>query len=291
MCKLSLNIIPSVYNSLQSSFLSLAWPWPGRSLPKGNQWECWDPALGPNAAGLPVHLPLLMHPLHPQWSLCSPDTPYTPRLPNAPWCHLNPCWPLSTYTPCQPPCTANTPYTPDDPPMPNTLTPLGTPNAPDATYTPAGPWAPTLLASSQCNPDTPYTPWWPPTPLHLLPSSQCPLVALVSMLVSNCHQLTIFMNMSSLQYTILFFNCHHFATDHLHKYIQFTIYHLEVPRVHLHYHRAQPISAISPKTCTLKLQLLCNTERPTKWSGHGKMIDPPGELLHTKDLLPERVTI
>ena len=26
-------------------------------------------------------------------------------------------------------------------------------------------------------------------------------------------------------------------------------------------------SAISPKTCTLKLQLLHNTERPTKWSG------------------------
>ena len=34
-----------------------------------------------------------------------------------------------------------------------------------------------------------------------------------------------------------------------------------------------------------------NTKRPTKWSGHAKMIDPPRELLHTKDLLPERVNI
>ena len=28
-----------------------------------------------------------------------------------------------------------------------------------------------------------------------------------------------------------------------------------------------------PKTCTLNLQLLHNTKRPTKWSGHMKMID------------------
>ena len=29
----------------------------------------------------------------------------------------------------------------------------------------------------------------------------------------------------------------------------------------------------------------------TKKSGHGKINDHPGELLHMKDLLPERVTI
>ena len=87
------------------------------------------------------------------------------------------------------------------------------------------------------------------------------------------------------------FHLSSFATDPLHKYIQFTTYHLEVSRVHLHCCEAQPISAISPKTCTLKPQLLCNTERPTKWSGHGKMINLPGELLHIKDLLPKRVTI
>ena len=67
----------------------------------------------------------------------------------------------------------------------------------------------------------------------------------------------------SVETLILVFNCH-FATDCLYKYVQFTIYCIE----------AQPISAISPNTCTLKLQLIHNTERPTKWSGHGKMSDP-----------------
>ena len=71
------------------------------------------------------------------------------------------------------------------------------------------------------------------------------------------------------------FNCHHFTTEHLHEYFQFTIYHIEVSRVHPYCCEAQAISAISPKTCTIKLQLLCNTERPTNWPGHGKMIDPP----------------
>ena len=46
-----------VYNRLQSSFMSLAWPWSGRSLPNGNQWECWDPGLGRNVVRLPVFLP------------------------------------------------------------------------------------------------------------------------------------------------------------------------------------------------------------------------------------------
>ena len=54
--------MPKVYNRLQSSFLSLAWPWSGRSLPKRNQWECWDPGLGPNVVGLPGHLPPNMWP-------------------------------------------------------------------------------------------------------------------------------------------------------------------------------------------------------------------------------------
>ena len=131
MCKLSQNIVPNVYTSLQSSFLSLAWPWPGRSLPKGNQWECWDPGLGPNVVWLPVHLPPPMYPLHPSallTPLCSytpaglsnytpcqppmhpwhpytpsqPPIPLTPPIPRSPWCHLYPCWPLSTFTPCQP---------------------------------------------------------------------------------------------------------------------------------------------------------------------------------------------
>ena len=76
---------------------------------------------------------------------------------------------------------------------------------------------------------------------------------------------------TDMRYQFICCNCHHFATDCLHDYIQFTIYHLEV---HFQCCDAQEISAISPKTCTLKLQLLHNTKRPTKWSGHVKMIDP-----------------
>ena len=33
---------------------------------------------------------------------------------------------------------------------------------------------------------------------------------------------------------------------------------------------------------TLKLQLLHNTKRPTKWSGHVKMIDPPPENFYIR---------
>ena len=77
---------------------------------------------------------------------------------------------------------------------------------------------------------------------------------------------------TDMRYQFIFCNCHHFATDCLHDYIQFTIYCLEV---NFQCCDAQEISAISPKTCTLKLQLLHNTKRPTKWSGHVKMIDPP----------------
>ena len=101
-------------------------------------------------------------------------------------------------------------------------------------------------------------------------------------------QLTILMQWKYLCHYLFIFNCHHFATDHLHDYIQFTIYHLEV---HFQCCEAEPITAISPKTCSLNLQLLHNTKRPTKCSGHVKMIDQHGELLHMKDLLPERVTI
>ena len=59
---------------------------------------------------------------------------------------------------------------------------------------------------------------------------------------------------------------------------------------HLHCCEAPKISAVSRKICTIKLQWLHNTERPTKWSAHGKIIDPR-RILPTKDLLPERVTI
>ena len=53
-CKWSLKVVPMVYSGLQSSFVSHAWPWSGRSLPNGSQWECWDPGLGSNVVRLPV---------------------------------------------------------------------------------------------------------------------------------------------------------------------------------------------------------------------------------------------
>ena len=112
MCKLSLNIVGNVYNSLQRSFLSLAWPWSGRSLPKGNQWECWDPGLEPNVVRHPVHLPPQCTSDTPWWH---PTPPNGPNTPMSPQCPLYPCWPLNTYTPCQllmPPTLLNAPYTP-----------------------------------------------------------------------------------------------------------------------------------------------------------------------------------
>ena len=123
---------------------AIAWPWWGRSLPKGNQWECCDPGLGPNMVGLPVHLP-------PQ---CIPDTSTSP---------LYPCWPLTPTFPASPNAPWH-PYTPDSPPMlptaPNALTPLhpqGAPIAPDAAYTPVA-----LSTYTPCQP--PMHPWHHYTP-------------------------------------------------------------------------------------------------------------------------------
>ena len=56
-------------------------------------------------------------------------------------------------------------------------------------------------------------------------------------------------------------NCFHFATDRLHDYIHFTMFHLQL---HFWCSEAQAISAISPKTCTLKLQLLHNHKMTNK---------------------------
>ena len=44
---------------------------------------------------------------------------------------------------------------------------------------------------------------------------------------------------------------------------------------------------ISPKTCTRKLQLWHNMKRPTKWSGHVKMIDPPGNSTYERPFTQE----
>ena len=146
--------MPNVYNSLQSSFLSLAWPWPGRSLPKGNQWECWDPGVGPNVVRFPVHLPSPMHPYTPNGLQC-PSHPYTPML-------LYPCWPEYLHSLPAPNVPLTPPTFPHDPnPFDGSLMPPDTPytlGAPDATYTSAGPSVPTLPASPEMHPDTPYIP-------------------------------------------------------------------------------------------------------------------------------------
>ena len=144
MCKLSLNIVPNVYNSLQSSFLSLAWPWPSRSLPKGNQWEWWDPRQGP--------LPGLG------------EVGHSPRgtSGNSGTLDLVPMW-LGSQSTCHP----NAPPTPPD------MLPNGPPTCPTTLGAPQCPLIPPipLLASehlhslpAQCTPDTPYTSWWPQTP-------------------------------------------------------------------------------------------------------------------------------
>ena len=146
MCKLSLNVVPNVYNSLQNSFLSLAWPWSGSSLPKGNKWKWWDPWLGPNMVGLPVYLP-------PQCPLTPPAIPLMPHTP------LTPCWPLSPYTLNAP----DTPYILASPQSPTPLMPLHpNPLSPTPSATPNDPLHP-LPA-----PNTPTHPAGPNTPLPLL---------------------------------------------------------------------------------------------------------------------------
>ena len=136
MCKPSLNVVPNVYNRLQSSFLSLARLRSGRSLPKRNQWECWDTGLGPEV-------------FRPSPSQCTPDTPThltdppdAPTLssslltllhplpaPMTPWCPLHSCWP---------------PMFPDTP-----LPPTGCLNPPTPLPVPMHPWH-----------------FYTPTPLH-----------------------------------------------------------------------------------------------------------------------------
>ena len=158
MCKPSLNVVPKVYNRLQSSFLSLAWPWSGRSLLKGNQWECKGPVQsGSQSTWCPLTSCSPLMPLHPHQPPNAPDTP-TP--PAGLWC---------PYTSANPQCTpdASTP-----PANPLTFpTPLQVPLIPpDTPYTQAGPWCPLSLLYP-CQLPTPLT---PPTPL-LTP--QCPLPA------------------------------------------------------------------------------------------------------------------
>ena len=186
MCKLSLNVAPNVYNSMQSSLLSLAWPWPGRSLPKGNQSEWWDPCQGP--------LPGLCELGHstrgtsgsagtldwgPMWSgsqsTCHPNAPDTPYTPAKPMTYPTPYWPPTPQCPTPLTVWVLGPWTGaqcSQAPSPATtqcpLTPLHSLLAPWCPYTPATP---------QCPPDALTSPLTPDNPTPLL-AAKCPLMPL-----------------------------------------------------------------------------------------------------------------
>ena len=203
--QLSWNIVPNVYNSLQSSFLSLAWPWPGRSLPNGNQWEWWDPGKGP--------LPGLGEVGHsPRGTSGSAGTlDWGPM-----WCGsqstCHPNAPLTPYTPWQP---LTAPYTPRRPPMPPYATyPLLASEYLHSASPQIHPWHHLMAPNTPRRPQCPFMPpipllayeflhslqplihlWHPlmaPTPPR---RPQCPLMPPIPLPVVNCH---------------------HFATDHLH---------------------------------------------------------------------------
>ena len=166
--------------SLQHLFLSLAWPWPGRSLPKGNQWWWWDPQ--PGALTWPWWGRSL--PKGNQWSVLGPTchlqcTPYTPNgskapwhhtLPCSTWCHLYPGWPkylhslqlpnapLTLLHPWWPQSLLTAPNAPLTPP-----TPLRTPNALMPLVPLLAPEFLHSLSAPQCTPDSPSNP--PNSPL------------------------------------------------------------------------------------------------------------------------------
>ena len=189
MCKLSPYVVPNVYNSMQSSFLSLAqpwsgrspqgkqvgvmgpwkgalaWPWWGRSLPKGNQWACWDPRLGPNVVRLPVHLPPPTSPCQP-YTCVAPLCPYTPASGSAVTLYRGQMWAASQSTyHCQCPLTPLTTHV--DPLMPPTLpddphTPTSLPEGELWPCTGAHCREPPSSPATKMSPDTPCNPCQPP---------------------------------------------------------------------------------------------------------------------------------
>ena len=121
-CENSQNIVQNVYNSLQSSFLSLAWPWPGRSLSQGTSGSAgtldWGPIwLGFQSTCHP-HTPLIsptplmpQHP-HPLGTPNAPWCPYTPSSPQVPTVPASPQYTLTPLPPDTPWCPQNGPYIP-----------------------------------------------------------------------------------------------------------------------------------------------------------------------------------
>ena len=161
-------IVPNVYNSLQSSFLSLAWPWPGRWLPKGNQWEWWDPQQGPLPGfGEVGHSPRGTNGSTGAQCVWVPSPPATP-MPSSDPLHPYAPIPLLVWVPTLHASPQSTP---------EPLHPLTAPiplMAPDTSYTPKSPLMPQIpilapeylhaLLAPQCTPDTPtplMAPWCP----------------------------------------------------------------------------------------------------------------------------------
>ena len=183
---------------------ALVWPWWGRSLPKGNQWEWWDPQQGPlSGLGEVGHSPRgtigsagtldwgpiclgLQSTCHLQCTPYTPmvpnalDTPYTPMLP---WCHLYPCWPKylhslpapmhlwHPYTLWQPPISPDTPRSPWCQLYPCWPWVLTLPTSPNTTLRPPTPPDGPNLSNSPMPPDTPTasrSPMMPPIPLLAL---------------------------------------------------------------------------------------------------------------------------
>ena len=102
--------------------------------------------------------------------------------------------------------------------------------APYATYTPSSPLVLTLPASPKYTHDTPTSPD-APTSLPTAPDTPTPLGTPYTplyhlypfwFLIFITFQLTVFAQLKHLFSIIVIFICCHFATDHIHKYVQFT---------------------------------------------------------------------
>ena len=225
----------------------------------------WKLPLPPDATYIPAGPWAPILPASPQW------TPYTPILPDRPLTPpRSPQCPLtSPICLLAPECLHSLPapmhlwhpYTPDGPL--NTLTPLhplGAPNAPWCYLYPCWPWAPTLLPVPQCTPDMPYTPERPPD-APALPSFELSLLCnWPSLCIHPVYNIASFFQLSLLCNWLSSWLC--------------PVYNIPFWGTFSVLWSSANFCNIS-QTYTLKLQLLHNTKRPTKWSGYVKMIDPP----------------
>ena len=164
----------------------------------------------PSPLATPIHH---WHPIHP---LIPQNDPYTPRSPK---CPLMPPIPLLAPEYLQSLPAPNTPLTPPDAPKTAPTPPRNPTMPPDA---PIPLLAPEYLQS--CQPQ--YTPYIPSHHHNGPNTSTPPSFLMLSFPIVVPLQLTIFMQLKCSFSIVIIFNCHHFATDYLQEYVQFTIYHL-----------------------------------------------------------------